>query len=258
MHAILIFIYLLFAGTAAGLISSMAGLASLISYPALLSLGLPPVSANVTNTAALVFTGIGSGISSTKELKSHKSDTIRVTILSLLGAIVASLLLTLAPAKTFQKVVPFFILMAGILMLFSIRQKPTTDLSMNQRPKSLLKRLFIDLAILLVGVYGGYFGAAAGVILLSILSIALTAPLPVSNAIKNFTSLISNLIAILIYAFTTKVYWLMVIPMSIGMFIGGYIGPIIVRHVPTKPLRVCISVAALGLASYLFYGAYLK
>ncbi len=122
MHSILIFIYLLIAGIASGLLSSMAGLASLISYPVLLSLGLPPVNANVTNTASLVFTGIGSGISSVTELKSHKEDTIRVSILSIAGAVGGSLLLTLAPASTFQRVVPLFIFMAGCLMLFSLRQ----------------------------------------------------------------------------------------------------------------------------------------
>ncbi|BAP85760.1 permease [Paucilactobacillus hokkaidonensis JCM 18461] len=258
MHSILIFIYLLIAGIASGLLSSMAGLASLISYPVLLSLGLPPVNANVTNTASLVFTGIGSGISSVTELKSHKEDTIRVSILSIAGAVGGSLLLTLAPASTFQRVVPLFIFMAGCLMLFSLRQDSKPFLFAKKQSQSLLKSFLANSAILLVGIYGGYFGAAAGIMLLSILSITLTAPLPVSNAIKNFTSLITNLIAIFIYTLTIKVYWLMVIPMGIGMFIGGYIGPIIVRRVPTRPLRICISVAAFCLAGYLFYGAYFK
>ncbi|MTV81458.1 sulfite exporter TauE/SafE family protein [Secundilactobacillus folii] len=256
MHAVLIFLYLLVAGMAAGLISSIAGMASLFSYPVLLSLGIPPVGANVTNTAALIFTGIGSGLSSMTELNSHRSETIRVAIISLLGSIVGSFLLTLAPAKVFERVVPFFIFMAGCLMLLSQRKKKQSLIKEKAVKPSLLKSTLSGLAIFLVGIYGGYFGAAAGIVILSILSFSLPVSLPVSNAIKNFTSLISNLVAIVIYTFTTKVYWLLVIPLGLGMFTGGYIGPIIVRHVPTRPLSICIGLAAFGLAGYLFYTAY--
>ena len=107
-------------------------------------------------------------------------------------------------------------------------------------------------AILLVGVYIGYFGASAGMIMLSILIVTLNDSFGEINAIKNFAAFMTNILSLIIYAFTTKVYWWMVVPLGIGMFIGGYLGPVVIRHVPVKPLRIAISFSAFGLAAYLF------
>ncbi|WP_412989412.1 sulfite exporter TauE/SafE family protein [Pediococcus siamensis] len=245
---------LLLAGAAAGFLSSVAGLASLVSYPVLLALGLPPVSANVTNTAALIFTGLGSSMASLKELRHVKKILWRVTIYALIGGVIGSILLTLAPAKTFERVVPFLVFGAGILMLWSQFRHTAPQKKANGHPTR--TAFFKNLAILLVGVYIGYFGASAGMILLSILIVTIDAGFAEINAIKNFAALLTNLLSLVIYAFTTKVYWWMVIPLGVGMFIGGYLGPVMIRHVPIKPLRVVISFAAFGLAGYLFYTAY--
>lgn len=247
---------LLVAGVAGGLLSTMAGMASLVTYPVLLALGLPPVSANVTNTAGLVFTGIGSAISSRKELRSHQRLTMSVTVWALLGAIIGSLLLTVAPASTFEHIVPFLIALAGVLMLLAGRSKPETQA--KPRPRSPRVTVAKNVAIGLVGLYIGYFGASAGVILLAILAISLDQPFAVSNAIKNFTAFVANVFSLVIYAVTTKVYWLMVIPLGAGLFIGGYAGPIVVRHVPVRLLQRVIAFGAFGLAAYFFYDAYIK
>ncbi|KRM87261.1 hypothetical protein FD19_GL001419 [Lacticaseibacillus thailandensis DSM 22698 = JCM 13996] len=94
-------------GIVGGLISTMAGMASLVTYPVLLSLGLPAVGANVTNTAGMIFTGVGAALSSQKELRSHKRLTLSVTIWALIGAIIGSFLLTVAPESTFEHIVHF-------------------------------------------------------------------------------------------------------------------------------------------------------
>ncbi|AMV69441.1 membrane protein, putative [Pediococcus damnosus] len=250
----LTFIILLVTGIAAGLLSSIAGLASLVSYPVLLLLGLPPVSANVTNTAALIFTGAGSSLSSLRELHHSRKTAWQVTTYTLMGGVVGSVLLVFAPATTFERVVPFLVFGAGVLMLWSQfrRQPPQAKTDQSSLKTVILK----NIAIFLVGVYIGYFGASAGIILLSILIVTLNESFAVTNAIKNFAAFMTNILSLVIYAFTTKVYWWMVVPLGIGMFIGGYTGPVVVRHVPVKPLRTIIAFAAFGLAGYLFYTAY--
>lgn len=245
------------AGIAAGLLASIAGLASLVSYPVLLAIGVPPVSANTTNTAALIFTGIGASMSSLKELNSSRKTTWRVAIFALLGAVVGSIILVFAPASTFEKVVPFLIFGAGVLMLWTQfkKKKEPAQASSSHLVVTIFKYFAIFL-IFLVGIYIGYFGASAGMILLAILTVTLNETFAVTNAIKNFTTFLANALSLAIYAFTTKVYWWMVVPMGLGMFIGGYVGPVVVRHVPVRPLRIIIAFAAFGLAGYLFYTAY--
>lgn len=254
------FVFLLGAGILAGLLSSVAGLASLASYPALLAIGVPPVIANVTNTAALVFTGIGSAMSSRKELKGQGPTLIRLIILVCIGSIFGSAVLLLAPASSFQKVVPFFIASSGVLLLISGKKKPPSDLAQASGPRaaSRSQRALAIAGIVFVGAYSGYFGAAAGVIMLAILAVVTTERFAVYNAMRNVTGFASNAIAAVIYAFTSHIQWLMVIPLGIGLYVGGYIGPIIVRHVPVELLRWLIALAAFGLAGYLFWQAFMQ
>lgn len=246
---------LVIAGIAAGLLASIAGLASLVSYPVLLALGLPPISANTTNTAALIFTGAGSTLSSVRELHGNHRTMWQVGTLVLIGSVLGSLLLAYAPEKTFEKIVPFLIFGAGCLMLWTQFRKPA-GLKQQREPNLFVQGLRY-LAIFLVGIYIGYFGASAGMILLAILITVLQdKKFTTVNAIKNFTSFLANALSLVIYAFTTKVYWWMVVPMGLGMFIGGYMGPVVIRHVPLRPLRILIAFSAFGLAGYLYYTAH--
>lgn len=254
MHIFLINLYLLVAGVLAGLTSSMAGLASIVSYPVLLSLGVPPVNANVTNTAALVFTGVGSTVSSSRELLTHRSVTVKTTIIALVGGVVGSFILVLAPASSFERVVPFLILFAGCLMLFS--ERSSTKTVTVRQGRSLIARIVSAGAMFLVGLYTGYFGASAGVIMLAILMATNNLTFAVNNAIKNFASFLANFVAFVVYAFTTKIYWAMVVPLGIGLFIGGYVGPVLVRYIPAAIMRRVIIVMAFALGLYLFVQEY--
>lgn len=231
---VLTFIFLIIAGFAAGLLASVAGLASLVSYPALLAVGLPPVIANVTNTTALIFSGIGATASSLKELRGHWKKLTLYVILSLIGSIGGSVLLLIAPASSFEKVVPFFILFAGILLFMSGRKKDVSTAKLKQAHQTPAKHFWVSLisltGIVLVGTYTGYFGAAGGVIFLAILSIITDDRFTVVNAMKNVIAFGGNLIATVIFIFKSKIDWLLVIPLGFGLLIGGYTGPIIVRH----------------------------
>ncbi|WP_407893162.1 sulfite exporter TauE/SafE family protein [Lacticaseibacillus sp. N501-2] len=245
---------LLLAGLGGGLVSSMAGMASLITYPVLIALGVPPVSANVTNSAAMIFTGVGAGLSSTKELRANRRLMLIVTSYTVIGSIIGALILAIAPAATFAKVVPFLIALAGGLMLYSAWHRPSG--AGNTTTLTGWRVVARNLMIGLVGVYLGYFGAAAGIVMLAILSVSLPLTFGVANALKNFTTFAANIVSLVIYAFTTHVYWLMVIPLGLGMFIGGMLGPMVVRHVPQRAIRIIIGIAAFGLAGYFFYTAY--
>lgn len=112
------FIFLIIAGILAGIVSTIASMASLVSYPALLIVGVPPVMANITNTASLIFTGVGSAMSSLKDLKGRWLETAKYSIFILIGALGGSLLLLKFPGDIFEKLVPFFVLFsAGMLLL---------------------------------------------------------------------------------------------------------------------------------------------
>ncbi len=235
-------------------IGSIAGLASLASYPALLLVGLPPVLANVTNTIALVFAGIGSTISSLKELHGHWKKVLLFIVLSLLGGIAGSLFLLLAPAASFEKSVPFFVLTAGILIIISsFRKIKTNTAKNNNRWISLLSLVGIFLA----GSYDGYFGAGGGIIYLALLSLVVKDRFVTVNAMKNVIASAANLIATIIFIFKFNIAWLTVIPLGIGLLVGGYLGPIIIRHSNVHFLQILIAFASFGLAAYLFIKTYL-
>lgn len=248
--SIVIIIYLLVAGIVAGLLSTTAGLAYLVSYPVLLSIGLPPVSANVTNTTSAVFTGFGALFSSQKELKTSPQTTLTVITLTLVGSICGSFLLVTAPATTFEHLVPFLILAAGILML--VPKKNLTKEVGQEHAQSKPALFWKGLAILAVGIYIGYFGASAGMVLLAVLTVTIRQTFVVSNAIKNLATLTANLVAMLIYSFTAHIDWGAAIVMGAGFFIGGYLGPIVVRHVSAPLLRRLIAIGAFVLAGYFF------
>ena len=245
------FLILILAGVAAGILSSVAGLASLVSYPVLLAFGLPPVVANVTNTAGLIWSGIGSTISSSRELRGRGKQIVQVVTATILGGILGAFLLVWLPAAAFEKVVPFFIMAAGWLLLRRERRRPVQVEQRRANPWWLA-----TLGALGIGIYTGYFGAAGGMVMLAILSATMTAALPVVNAVKNVACFGANAVSLLVYMFQVPIAWQMVVPLGLGLFVGGYCGPIIVRHVPLRPLRIIIALAAFGLAAELLWQAF--
>ncbi len=247
-------IILVVVGIVAGIVSTAAGLASLVSYPVLLALGLPPVTANVTNTVGLAFTSFGAVPASRKELRGHGRELRALIPLTLIGSIVGAILLFVIPAATFAKVVPFFILVAGVLVLVP-RRIHVSQPGESAKPARWVTALSW-LGIFLVGTYTGYFGAAGGVLMLAILSFTSDTPFTVYNAQKNLALGLANIVSAVVYALQTPIKWHYVIPLGIGFLIGGSLGPRIVRHLPARLLTIVIGIGALGLAASLFKSAY--
>jgi len=241
---------LLGAGTLAGVFSTVAALASVVSYPVLLALGLPPVSANVTNTVALVFTGAGAAAGSRRELAGQGRLVLRLGLLTAAGGACGAAVLLLTPASAFEDVAPCLIAAASVLlivqpMISALRARPGGERS---RP--------LRAALAGVGVYVGYFGAAAGILLLAVLSAMLDQPLARVNAVKNVTSGLANAAAALGFALFGPVRWSAALPLAAGFLVGGRVGPALVRRLPERALRLGVGLCGLALAVRLGLGAY--
>jgi uncharacterized membrane protein YfcA len=241
---------LLAAGILGGLASSVASVASVVSYPVLLALGLPPLSANVTNTMSLVLTGVGSVLGSRPELVGQRTRVIRLGVLTALGGVTGAAILLVAPADTFAVVVPILIGGASVMliaqpMLRGMAPKPDSE---NSRIRKL--------SVFAVAVYAGYFGAAAGVLMLIVLSTMLAESLPRINAVKNAISGVANGVAAILFAMFAPVHWSYVPLLAAGFLIGGFTGPWLVRRLPTRALRIFIAAAGIALAVKLGLSAY--
>jgi len=243
---------LLAAGTAGGIFSTVVAIASLVTYPALLALGVPPLAANMTNTVSLVLTGVGSVAGSRPELAGQGRRVLRLGVVTALGGAAGAAVLLLTPASTFTMVVPVLIGGASLVLLVQPR------ISMLAPPAALdtRHRLALGAALFAVAMYIGYFGAAAGVLLLVVLTAAISEPLVRVNAIKNAVNGMANGTAAVCFALFGDVRWSLVLPLAAGFLIGGWIGPKIARRVPAGALRVLVSLCGLGLAVKLGTSAY--
>jgi uncharacterized protein len=246
---------LVIAGIAGGLAGSITGLASVATYPALLALGLPPVTANVTNTVALVFNGIGSMLGSQPELKGQGAWLLRIAPMTALGGAIGAALLLSTPADGFERMVPILIGFSAILIVLPVSQAAGPATGDKPRKRRVVQVLEAT-AIFVITVYGGYFGAAAGLLLLALLLRAGGATLAHANAAKNVILGVANTVAAVVFAFLAPVHWVSVLPLGIGCLIGSRLGPVVVRHAPATPLRWLVGIAGLVLAVKLGFDAY--
>jgi len=244
-------ILLVVAGVGAGLTGSTAGLASLFSYPALLAVGLPPVTANVTNSVALIFSSIGAVAGSRPELAGQSRRLRPLAWAALAGGTVGAILLLATPSESFEKIVPF--LLAGASVAILTRRRLVAEAVSSGHHHD---RRAVVVGVGVIGIYGGYFGAGAGVMILALLLWATSEPLPRANAIKNVVLGVANGVAALIFVSAGDVRWSAVIPLGAGVLVGARLGPIVVRRAQPTILRVVIGFAGLGLAVKLAIDAF--
>lgn len=240
-------------GLAAGIASTVASLASVVSYPALLAFGLPPLSANMTNTVSLLFTAAGAGVGSRPELSGQWPRVWRLSAFTAAGGATGAALLLLTPAQTFERAAPVLIGAASLLLLRPPRLAPPSTAAPAQprdRHPALLTGVFC------VAIYTGYFGAAGGVLMLAVLMPMLAEPLTRTNAVKNVIGGFANGVAAVGFAIFGRVDWAVVGPLAAGFLIGGWTGPALVRRLPAAPLRMAIALAGLAVAVRLGIDAY--
>ncbi|WP_300007640.1 sulfite exporter TauE/SafE family protein [Pseudonocardia sp.] len=247
MNALLLVV----AGFAAGLSGSIAGLASLFSYPALLAVGLPPTAANVTNTMALSFSTVGQAAGSRPELSGQAPTLLRLLPVAALGGATGAGLLLVTPPGAFERIVPFLVGGAALVLLVQPRIRAAADRRGPRRAGAgVVGGMFA------VAVYGGYFGAAAGVLMLALVLVGLPVSLPRGNAFKAVLLGVANAVAAVGFAVLGPVQWWAVLPLALGLLVGGWCGPAVVRRLPAGPLRVGIALAGLALAVGLAVQAY--
>jgi uncharacterized membrane protein YfcA len=239
-------VLMLAAGTAAGIVGTAAGLASLVSYPALLAAGLTPLSANVTNSVALVLSGVGATAASKEELSGQSGRVRRFLTASVCGGTTGAVLLLFTPPGAFALIVPWLVACSSLLLL----ARPLLPSRPAGAPGG--HRPALTLSVFAIAVYGGYFGAAAGVLMLAVLALGLTEDLLRLNALKNVVLGAANAVAALGFAVFGPVDWPAAVPLALGSLLGGWAGPRMARRIPVTALRWGIGIAGLGLAARLW------
>lgn len=230
------------AGLAAGTINTIVGSGTLVTFPTLLFLGYPPLTANVSNNIGLVAGGISGSYGYRHELTGQSRTLRRLMPLSFLGSVVGAGLLLVLPPEAFKAIVPILILLALALVLLGPRIQSATALL---HAEGALPRSHVwatGVGVLVAGMYGGYFGAAQGVLLMGLFSALSSEPLQRLNGYKNVLSLIVNLVAAAMFLLFARshISWLVVALIGIGSFLGGILGARVGRRIPPALLRALI------------------
>jgi uncharacterized membrane protein YfcA len=232
-----------FAGLAAGTINTVVGSGTLITFPVLLAFGYAPVTANVSNTIGLVPGSVSGAIGYRRELAGQRSRAIRLGTMSVLGGATGAVLLLVLPASVFKDIVPVFIAIALVLVVLQPRLKRM--LAEREIGVAHEKGILVALAIYATGVYGGYFGAAQGILLLGILGVALAQDLHRTNGLKNVLAGLTNGVAAVYFIFAAHVDWGPAGIIAVTSILGAQLGARYGRKLPPAALRALIVVVGL-------------
>jgi uncharacterized protein len=226
------------AGLAAGMVNAVAGGGSLVTFPTLLAVGLPPVAANVTNSIAVSPGYLGAVLGSRFDLTGQGPRVRHLLPTAAAGSAVGTAALLLAPERVFVVIVPFLVLGAAAVLAFQdrLRRLIGHPAGMSGRRAAVSLHLTVGLA----AVYGGYFGAALGVMLVALISLVLDEPLARVSALKNIASLIVGLVTVVVFALFGPVHWLAVAVLAPATIVGGYTGARFARLLPDLVWKVLI------------------
>lgn len=231
------------AGAAAGAINTIVGSGTLITFPTLLAFGVPPVTANVSNTVGLVPGSVSGAIGYRRELAGQRSRVLRLCLASVVGGVVGAVLLLVLPPGAFEAIVPALILLGCVLVLF----QPRISAWVARRHAHLggvpaHGAWWVWPLVLLAGVYGGYFGAAQGVLLMAIMGIGIDEALQRLNGVKNVLAGVVNGVAGLLFIVLGEVDWLIAGLIAAGAVGGAVLGARYGRRLSPTGLRVFIVV----------------
>lgn len=232
---------ILLAGLAAGTINTVVGSGTLISFPTLLALGVPPVTANVSNGIGLVPGSVSGAIGYRRELRGQRRRAMRLVPASAVGAVAGAVLLLVLPASAFSAIVPVLIGLGCVLVVLGPRISAAVARRHAERGGlSEDGAWWTRPLVALTGVYGGYFGAAQGIILLAVMGIGIDDELQRLNALKNVLAAVANGVSGLVFIAVADVDWLVVLLIAIGSAVGGQVGSTVGRRLPASALRVLV------------------
>lgn len=230
-----------FGGMGAGAMNAIVGAGSLITFPLLLALGFPPVTANVSNTVGLIPGSVSGALGYRRELEGQRPRLIRLCIAGGLGGLTGGLILLAMPSRVFAGVVPLLIALACVLVLVQPRVAGLLDRRAAGREP---RRREVGPALLAQvygsGIYGGYFGAAQGVLLLGVLGIGLDEDLQRVNAAKNVLAATINIVPAVLFVLVADVSWQAALLLAAGSVVGGQVGARVGRRLPAPALRATV------------------
>ena len=232
----------LLAGLAAGTINTVVGSGTLITFPTLLAVGVPPVTANVSNTIGLVPGSLSGAIGYRRELRGQRARLLRLGTASLAGGVLGAVLLLGLPDAAFNAIVPVLIAAGCVLVLVQpyVGRWVAARAAARGRVVPEHGALWVWAMVLLTGVYGGYFGAAQGVLLMAVMGIGIQDSLQRLNGVKNVLAGLVNGIAAVIFIVVADVDWAVVALIGLGSVIGGQVGATVGRRLPPWLLRLVI------------------
>ena len=255
-HIVILFV----ASIAGGFANAVAGGGTFFTFPALVSGGLSNLVANATS-ATSIFPGHGMSAYAYREelVRSDRPRLITIIIMSIIGAIAGAYLLTVTSEKTFKGMVPYLLLFATVSFAFGpALQKAlkSKQAEIAAKPKASGTTLGTKIAYFCTSIYGGYFGAGQGIVLMTILTLTGVEDVQEANAIKNLVAAIASMIAVIILAFKGLVTWDLGLLMIVGAMVGGFIGGKAAKKLNKKSLRAVIILFGSFLSAWYFYKTY--
>jgi uncharacterized protein len=240
------------AGFVAGAVNALAGGGTLVSFPVLIAIGLPPVAANVTNTVALSPGYLGGVLSQRTEAAAQRHRIRQLAVVAAVGGLAGSILLVLTSDDAFRNLIPALILFATLLLAAQerlrtrlLRNHPSADPDGGAGSAPPHDPPWLAVPVFLVSIYGGYFGAGLGIMLLAVLGIVLPDPLPRLNALKQVLAFVINVTAAIFFLTSGKVYWGIALVMAITSLAGGAAGGRVAGSVKPEVLRAIVVVIGL-------------
>ncbi|HEU4490125.1 MAG TPA: sulfite exporter TauE/SafE family protein [Jiangellales bacterium] len=230
------------AGLAAGTINAVVGSGSLITFPTLLAVGLPPVTANVSNTVGLVPGAVTGALGYRAELVGQRERLVRLGSATVLGALAGAAVLLVLPPAVFATVVPVLVVLACTLVVV----QPWLVDRLRDRPRRAHGGPVAWLFVLATGMYGGYFGAAQGIMLIAALGLTLDEGLQRVNAAKNVLAGLANLVSGAVFVVVAPVDWGAALLVAVGATLGGWLGARVGRRLPPAVLRAVVVVVGLA------------
>jgi uncharacterized membrane protein YfcA len=244
------------AGVVAGAINSVAGGGTLISYPALVAFGIPPVRANATNTAAVCPGAMSSAIAYRHDLPADRSLLTTLLLPSLFGGLLGAWVLAITPDRLFARIVPFLVLFATVL--FATRDRFGRYLNPKRDGRGGVGkpgRIWGFCFQFFVASYGGYFGAGIGILMLASLGLMGLSNIHRMNALKTLLGSLINGTALVYFIIRKLVVWPVALLMTAGTVLGGYVGARLAKRVDQRRLQMFIVVVGLAVSAWLFYKA---
>ena len=241
------------AGVAAGTINTVVGSGTLITFPTLLAVGVPPVVANVSNTIGLVPGSLSGAVGYRRELVGQRSRIVRLGSASLVGGVAGAVLLLVLPEAAFDAVVPVLIALGCVLVVLQPRVSAWVAARSAARGSEVHPHGagWVWLLVMLTGVYGGYFGAAQGVLLMAVLGVGLQETMQRNNATKNVLAMIVNAVAALVFIAVADVDWAVAGLIALGAVVGGQLGATVGRRLSPAVLRgVIVLVGVVALTAF--------